>query len=605
MSTLFIIDQSLKEMGGHHFDYTRLIADAAVHMGITPVIGTHRLLQADAEQELERYAQVEKVFRETTYTRLSHLAGLKELVATNQESCRRPDPEKGRVYNFFAHRARRKRIKKRSQLIRQFAEDCDSFFQRFSIDETDHVLFTTISELEFMGLAAFLGTHPRSIQATWHTQFHFSMFSGRPDEFASQSREEQLLCNAFQSALARIPYHELRAWTTSGELASQYNRMKLLAFEPLPYPVNPQLFADSTEARRSQFGAPIKIAVTGGVRREKRQKTGVHQLINSIWDSHLVSGNVQLNIQSGSPKTFSCKRILKNRGVDRRQYENAIRIHPHPLPEPDYVDFIRHADAGLFCYDSRRYYSRRAGILSEFLSCGKPVIVPAGSWLSQQIAKPAGDHVRKLVQQTSNRQTVGVTNLKWEATNAPLSGNIISFDQTRNPFHCRFDRNKLTVADPRGVAIGFRWQWPREAGSYVEIELACFDEQGHLIESDRQIASHQPDQPDSLVFHRIPANCEYGTLTFRNAFTESSISIASVEISFLDFGGHPEPARSAVGIIAADEAMITSAVNELVAHYNHYLDTAVGFSRQWASAHDPVRTVKTLVPTRVQVRHAA
>ena len=609
LATLFIIDQSLKEMGGHHFDYTCLITQAAAQMGIDPVIGTNRLLRPDAEQRLAHIAQVEKVFRETTYSHLSHLAGLKELVGRDAGRWslrdRRPDPDRSFLHNFLGNIARKKRIRLRSRLIRQFAEDCDTFFQRFSLEESDQVFFTTMSELEFMGLTAYLGSHPKTIQATWHVQFHFSMFSGRPDEFADQSREEQLLTGAFQSALARAPYHDIRAYTTSDELAIQYNRMKLLTFESLPYPVNPDLYADPHRAKSGQPLGPLRMTVAGGVRREKGQKTQVNQLIHSIWDSHIAKENVRLDIQSGNRNAFTFKRVMKGRRVSHKQFQKMVCVHPHPLPESDYVGLIHDSNIGLFCYDSRRYYSRRAGILSEFLACGKPVIVPAGSWLSRQIMDPACRHIESLIDQAQFRQTLDVTNLQWSASNVPLAGRSISFDQTRHPFRCRFHRSDLTIDQPDGLVVDFRWQWPREAGSFVQVSLHCFDDREQPIGCERQVVTIQNDNLESVLFLRVPAGFSHGELVFRNAWIDSSISIADVKVSFLDFGNQAEPPRSAVGIIAADESMMVSAVDEIVKHYDHYHESAVRFSALWSAWHDPVRTVETLMPVAAREQRAA
>ena len=58
-----------------------------------------------------------------------------------------------------------------------------------------------------------------------------------------------------------------------------------------------------------------------------------------------------------------------------------LEYFAHPLPDQQYVELIKTSDCGLLFYDSRAYFSRRAGVLGELLSCGKPVIVPAGSWL--------------------------------------------------------------------------------------------------------------------------------------------------------------------------------------------------------------------------------
>ncbi len=604
MPTLFIIDQSLKEMGGHHFDYVRLIAEAAGKNGFDTIIGTHRDLRQDAERELSELAEVRKYFRETTYSSLSHLAGLRELVCRTASA----DPPsqaiaKGRIRGWQRDWTEQRKSRGRARLLRIFAEDCERFFAPSSMEETDHVFFPTMSEIEFMGLAAYLGNHPRSIAATWHTQFHFSMFAGRPDEFENQSQTADLLTNAFQTALARAPYHSIRAYTTSEELADQYNGMSLLPFTSLPYPVDPRLYAGSMSTTPRSKKAPLKITVAGGIRREKGQKTVVSELINSIWERHIASGNVRINIQAGKPKTFAPKRVLGSRKVDPQSYRDGVRIHRHPLPQSDYVELIQQADVGLFCYDSRRYYSRRAGILSEFLASGKPVIVPAGSWLSRQIYESACQHIETTVRDADDFESVDVTDLQWEHSNVPLSGKTISFNQKRNPFACQFKVSDLTVKSPSAVSIDFRWQWAAFT-SFVEIELTCYDRNDRMMAFDKQIVSARDDRPESLAFLKIPQRAVSGKLVFRNAWSNASITLSDVRVNFLNYDDRPQP-RSAVGIIAADNTMLAHAIDEMVTHYDHYRKSAEAFARSWSTQHDPLRTVENLIPVQKQLRYAA
>lgn len=601
---LFIIDQSLREMGGHHYDYVRLVAEASSSTGMETIIGTHRGLRSDAEGELSEIAEVKKGFRQTTYSELSQLAGLRELVC-RKDSMLNSDSKSSnhRINQWRRQFAQRRYEKGRARLIRTFAEDCERFFKATEFNEDDHIFFTTISEIEFLGLAAYLGNHPRTISATWHTQFHFSMLAGRPDEFEKQTENANRLTNTFQSALARAPYHTILAYTTSQELADQYNGMSLLKFESLPYPVNPSLFSgyDSPPSRSTQ--TPISITVAGGVRREKGQKTKVTEFINAIWEQHIEPGNVRINIQSGKRSIFSPKRVLGNREIDPQRYHAGVQTHRHPLSRPDYVDLIRQSDVGLFCYDSRRYYSRRAGILSEFLACGKPVIVPAGSWLSRQIQAPVCEHIEAALRQADHAENINITDLKWDPSNVPLPGRRISFNRQRNPYHCEFRFVDLAKPAPEALIINFQWQWAADA-SFVDIELTCFDKDDRLIASDRQIVGTRQNRSDSIAFLKLPADAETGRLSIRNAWGENSITLSNVCLNFISNQNFCTP-RSAVGIIAADNTMLARAIDEMVLHYEHYLDSANAFSTAWADLHNPRRTVDRLIPQKTQLRYAA
>ena len=50
-----------------------------------------------------------------------------------------------------------------------------------------------------------------------------------------------------------------------------------------------------------------------------------------------------------------------------------------------------------------------------------------------------------------------------------------------------------------------------------------------------------------------------------------------------------------VGIIAADASQLSSAVAEMVEHYDHYKSTAEKFAEHWFAVHNPLRTVAHLI----------
>lgn len=605
MATLFIIDQSLTDTGGHHFDYTNLVARAAREQGMATVIGANRKIRPAAAERLSELGEFANPFRETTYTALSHLSGLRILSDRGPDE-RRPSPDNGRLANWVARRAQMNRIRTRGRLIRQFAEDCEAFFSGFSFDDDDHVLFTTMSELDFMGLAAYLSNHPRTLQASWHVQFHFSIFSGRPSEFELQSRTEDSVFNCFQSALARVPYHAIRAWTTSGELAEQYNRMRLMTFNELAWPLHPELTACQSDEIPQRA---LRMTVAGGIRREKGQKQYLAQLVDRIWDSQLAAGKLVADIQSGNPRNFSRSQLLspkRARTVKDRQFRDVVRIHQHPLPQSEYVNLIGDSDIGLVYYDSHRYYARRAGILSEFLAAGKPVIVPAGCWLSQQVSEACARHIEQVIDDSAAQCTMAMTDLGWDQRNVPHAGGIITFDSDRNPFECTLHRDKVPVDKCRIAVLQFGWRWPSESGSFVNITLNCFDNRGQLIGSDNQIVTMRPQgDGESIAMFQLPAEFATAELVLRNAYLDSAISLADGRVTFLDPGDQGLPPRGAVGVVAADEESLASAVDEMVTHYPHYRKTAVEFARRWSANHDPQLTVETLIGRSQPVRRAA
>jgi hypothetical protein len=88
-----------------------------------------------------------------------------------------------------------------------------------------------------------------------------------------------------------------------------------------------------------------------------------------------------------------------------------------------------------------------------------------------------------------------------------------------------------------------------------------------------------------------------------NAFHDSNASIHNLEISCLY---HERPiAIGEVGVIAADQGEVPRAVDEVVEHFDHYLDTARAHSKHWRNRHEPGQTIDHLVSAVAPVSRAA
>ena len=600
LAKFFLVDQSLTGDGNHHADYMRLIAQAAANMGYTPFIGANTAYSS--QRGLLADVPISAGFRGTTYSKHSILSGVRETVRAKPiDFSPAPRGLRGIGQRLRRHVQYRLRSRKRQKHIYRFAQDCENFFREHSFSEDDHAFFITMSELDFMGLAAFLSNHPRTLVLNWHVQFHFSPLVGRPHQYANQANLEKAISNCFRTTFTHIPYHHVRCYTTTDELARQYTRLGAGCFESLPYPIEPQL---KTETPDSDWAEPLKLTIAGSVRREKGQKSHVGQLIRDLWDDHLATEQVQLHIQSATSHWLSPQQTM--RGHDRvadlnESYQRAVVVHPHPLSEADYVQLIQTSDAGLFFYDGLRYYGRRAGILGEFLAAGKPVIVPAGSWLSEQIAAPTYRYLERLITDHSCKASVPISETKWSSKNAPLPGGIISFDKAKHPFEFSFQPQP----EQSTFVIRFAWNWSTETSEHVQIDTRCLDDAAHVLEEDSQIISLPQTDLHGYALFNCPPGTKNVEVSFRNAYDPSSLVLADVTLFLLEpENGVPLP-TSSVGIPVTTLDQMASAIDKLVAHYQHYRKTADEFSRTWAAKHDPYETLVCLTRPPIQTQRAA
>ena len=630
LARFYLIDQSLKRAGGHHADYALCVLDAAAEMGFDNVLGAHTGFQ-DRER-FETLGTIKPVFRNSIYLKESCLPGLRHLTRAGGL----PQPflqrEKSGWFSKVAAWSRYRQFKRRrNRRVREFAEDCERFFDGVLFAPGDHVFLAALSDVELNGLALFLSRQPRTLQVQWHVQFHFNLFEGRPLEYARQLGVARVVQSNFDQALSRIPYHSLHFYTTSQPLAEQFNRLGVAEFESLPYPVSqrfqqrgsgnshglavytgdetdsgpepggiaaksepfqtsPSLVRDDTgtppTSENEGRSRPIRITCPGEMRREKGFSDYMQPLVDRLWESHLENGRVQFVVQRPLPKLFQRKKLEVHLPDPESQ---AIDFQPHPLPEADYVELLKTSDAGLLFYDSRVYYSRRAGVLGELLSCGKPVIVPAGSWLAGQVQPLIESHVRELAREEKVCRDLSLEKLVCDQKNVPLAGGVISFDDKRHPFQVQWDRNP----DETLYVLEFDWHWPEMTGIYCQLTLEQTLQDGRVLRSI-QVRGKEMGQQSCAVAFPVEESCTQLSLKFQHAFHDSNITLKRIRVKALDVGRR-KIALGAVGVIAADQQNLAMAVEELVTHFDHYQTSAAANASHFYRTHAPRRTVARLL----------
>ena len=636
MARLFIIDQSLCSQGGHHFDYVNCVARVAHEDQLETIVAANRRfkktgINSDSESALHEKASVIPCFRNTTYQKVSWLAGLRHLKRAAEIKQNVDDKSKEKLSAIQRMRNKRRMRsfrQRRRRVIAQFAADCSRFFDSALTDgefqRGDNIFLTTVSELELMGLAIYLFNNPSSRAATWHSQFHFNLFDGRTPEFDSQAGIQRKVRGCFLAALSRVPDHELKFYCTSDELVEQYSRLKVADFWRLPYPVNQRFAPRSVGSRTANLksvsvlpfdGASeiqtktetpenpatpklaqpfdvVRLVVPGELRREKGSVKHLQNVVDELWSDYLSNGRLQVAVQRPKRKLFR-KEKLELQLPDQK---NSVGGNPvidymrHPLPETEYCDFIRGADFGLLLHDSRAYYSRRAGVLGELLSCGKPVIVPAGCWLAHQLQEPQFKYIDSLVKQFPHSRRIGLRGLKIDTANAPLSGGVVSFNRKRHPFIAACEKEP----DENIVVVSFDWQYPQSRG--VDARIRCTElRQDGTRESSTQVVGHRMSAGKCQAVFRVDFGGNEVRFEIENAFDDSTANIRDFGVEFFEVSNPEDVALGSFGLIYSDVDSIGESVAEMVEHLEHFRFHAEEFSQRWWNSHDPRRTLKYLV----------
>jgi hypothetical protein len=250
----------------------------------------------------------------------------------------------------------------------------------------DIVFLPTVSELDLHGLAEFMAATPSLPAVQWHALLHFGIQRDRDWRSHGDALAMDAMRDSLRASLQRCAGQRLRLWCTTEPLAEQYQALGVADFAVLPYPVHP-FFSEFRQWRPQPL--PARISCLGHARREKNQN-GLPALLQLLWADAFAPGRAQLVVQNARA---ALREALQSRV---RQLAEALPAAAGAAPldcsagkleQAQYAQLVCGSDIGLLLYDARRYHDRCSGVLLEMLVAAVPVVVPARSWLAEQIAE--------------------------------------------------------------------------------------------------------------------------------------------------------------------------------------------------------------------------
>ncbi len=371
MRKFILLDHSLRDTGGHHFPYAASVLQAAEAAGFAPALATHSDF-TDAAAFPPRWPH------HALFPAVSYSFNTLDTQAASASMHGLPWHCLGPLYSLWRNLRRRRHIE-------QFAAACAALFRRLPLSAGDIVFLPTVSELDLHGLAAFMATAPPLPAVQWHAQLHFGIQRDRDWRRHGDTRAMEAMRASLRASLQGCAGQRLRLWCTTEPLAEQYQALGVADFAVLPYPVHP-FFSEFRQWRpRPQ---PARISCLGHARREKNQG-GLPALLQSLWTDVFAPGRAQLVVQNARA---ALRDALQSR---LRQLAAALPAAAGTVPldcsagkleQGHYAQLVCGSDIGLLLYDARRYHDRCSGVLLEMLVAAVPVVVPARSWLSEQIA---------------------------------------------------------------------------------------------------------------------------------------------------------------------------------------------------------------------------
>jgi hypothetical protein len=595
MARFVVLDPSLTCLGGHYYELAVRVLQAADRLGYEPVLATNkRFTQQDP---LPPRWQVLPVFADDSfgyrvdYPLDADGMSLESPTAVVREGLRRLSLAGccQVVFQSWRRRQRRRRLER-------FAAACAAIHASVGLRGGDHVFLPSTFLFDLLGLVRFLARTCGLSEVTWHGLFHRGFLQGREPEYAAQKAVERNVRRQLEYLSQNIPQGRLRLYGTSHKLADQFNRLSPLEFGVLPFPVDPLVFQSD-----ERDGSPrrLRLMCAGFLRREKGKAFARH-FVEGIWDHELASGRLQLVVQTNRRQA---RRIITHRTavplVFRSNLQRAGDVPivwlRHPLPPDAYIDLIRKSDIAVFLHDGRAYYTQCSGVLVEMLAGGVPVLVPAGSWLADQIAESIYEHLDDLRSTASVIDSRQPGAREWRMSlptdcvrASPVFGNAAAAAE------CDIDIPPATYA----ALVSFAWDTRTPPGTYVRVAVRRGGP-GTGEDATSTVAVVGPrsiGKPVSTLVS-LEGNATRIKLSLSNAYDDAWMSVSHVKIRLLGApanGASTYPAGR-VGLVFADVEQLPPLVRDMREHYPHYLESARTFAATWRHQHDARQVIERLL----------
>ena len=561
---LILVDPCLDGAGSHPWQYAVAVLGAARRRGwaCELVCRSTARLPADAAADW----RVWPVLRFPGHSKLTAFAELDRLKADGRPRWQLP-------WETWS-RSRQRRIR-----VAAFAADLAPTIA--SLAPGDRVLVATASELDAVGLA-------QSIRATrppagigWHLQFHGPILALDSDVAAGTAGRISRVSRLLDEAIRLAAPHRLHFHTPTEELAAEWSLVGAAPVSVLPYPIDLPADPAAVPLLRPTAGRRLRIAMLGDARSEKNSQIAP-ALVDEIAAHPAFYNRLHFAIQT-NPGFHSHSRREADIAVGRalEAIESIAHRAPElveplagPLTSAAYHRQLTAADALLLPYDQRRYRHRCSAVLLEALAAGKVGIVTGGGWMARRLQPALQAHIDYL--DGLHPQAA----VETFAVDAVPAGGVLT----------------LPVAPPPGAGLAVVEVTWRALGPPALLDPPLTLTLGRAATPSSAIL--QADSSGAavpVVFrldHVLPT-AGPTTLTLAIPAHHQAVALSGLRIRWLH-GGHATPLGN-VGIVIAGADGAAEAIEEFVAHADHYLAGAARAAVALRQAHAPEAVLEGLL----------
>lgn len=175
---------------------------------------------------------------------------------------------------------------------------------------------------------------------------------------------------------------KVKFYTDTQQLVNRYNSLSAVKLIEIPVPFRQEILQQNIISKIEN--KPLHLVYLGDARIEKGYLY-LPTIVADLWEDYLITKKIRITIQSNFNINTGEKGILASRLKLEEYPQDMVKVMKNPMTTQEYYQLLMSADLLIIPYNTNSYRYRTSGVLTESLAAGKPVIVPANTWLASQV----------------------------------------------------------------------------------------------------------------------------------------------------------------------------------------------------------------------------
>lgn len=262
-----------------------------------------------------------------------------------------------------------------------FQQSLVDILQQIQPNSEDHIFIHTLSIEQLEDLLNILVNSEQNHLP----QYHIMLRRDIDDPLVKNAQGMGIRACLNQFYRSQLFPNKVRFYTDTLPLIERYNSLSPVQFLEIPVPFRQEKLLKFLELPLDKEENNLIHLVYLGDARTEKGYLYLPQIIEQLWAEYFATNKVKITIQSNFNIDNGEIGILATRLKLEQYPEKQVKIIKKAMKAEEYYQLLASADVVIIPYNTNSYYYRTSGVLIESLAVGKPVIVPANSWLATQV----------------------------------------------------------------------------------------------------------------------------------------------------------------------------------------------------------------------------